>query len=60
MKYFYVTDLAQRKQMNLEYCPTDQMVADYMSKLLVGGKFKELGATWLFSLASRGVLEHKP
>jgi hypothetical protein len=37
--YFYVTDLSQRGEETIEYCPTDAMLADYMSKPLVGSKF---------------------
>jgi hypothetical protein len=40
IKYFYVTDLVDRKEVKVEYCPTDEMIADYMTKPLVGGKFK--------------------
>ena len=39
IKYFYITDLIQRNQVTIEYCPTDEMIADYMTKLLVGSKF---------------------
>jgi hypothetical protein len=39
IKYFYITDLIQRNQVRIEYCPTDAMVADYMTKPLVGAKF---------------------
>jgi hypothetical protein len=40
IKYFYVTDLVDRKEVKVEYCSTDEMIADYMTKPLVGGKFK--------------------
>jgi hypothetical protein len=40
IKYFYVTDLVGRKEVTIEYCPTDEMIADYMTKPLVGSKFK--------------------
>jgi hypothetical protein len=40
IKYFYVTDLVGRKEVTVEYCPTDEMIADYMTKPLVGSKFK--------------------
>jgi hypothetical protein len=39
IKYFYITDLIQRNEVRIEYCPTDAMVADYMTKPLVGDKF---------------------
>ena len=42
IKYFYVTDLIQRKEFQLKYCPTDQMMADYFTKPLVGKKFDDM------------------
>jgi hypothetical protein len=39
IKYFNVTDLIKRKEMETEYCQTDAMIADFMTKPLVGGKF---------------------
>ncbi len=35
-----MTDLVSRKEVNIEYCLTDEMIADYMTKPLVGSKFK--------------------
>ena len=40
IKFFYVTDLVGRKEVTIEYYPTDEMIADYMTKPLVGSKFK--------------------
>ena len=39
VKYFYITDLIERKEVSIEYCPTEEMVADYMTKPLTGAKF---------------------
>jgi hypothetical protein len=39
IKYFYITDLIKRKEVSIEYCPTDTMVADYMTKPTLGRKF---------------------
>mmetsp|Transcript_73676 Transcript_73676/g.213428 ORF Transcript_73676/g.213428 Transcript_73676/m.213428 type:complete len:334 (-) Transcript_73676:1990-2991(-) len=39
IKYFYITDLIQRGELEIEYCPTDEMIADYMTKPLTGAKF---------------------
>jgi hypothetical protein len=39
IKFFYFMDLIQRKEMEVEYCPTKEMIADYMTKPTVGGKF---------------------
>lgn len=39
IKYFYITDLIERKEVTIKYCPTDEMVSDYMTKPLTGKKF---------------------
>ena len=41
MKLFYITDLIERNEVQVKYCPTDDMIGDCMSKPLVGAKFKE-------------------
>ena len=35
-----MTELVGWKEVNIEYCPTDEVIAEYMTKPLVGGKFK--------------------
>ena len=35
-----MTDLVGQKEVNFGYFTTDEMVADYMTKSLVDGKFK--------------------
>jgi hypothetical protein len=39
IKYFYVTDLVGRNEVKIEYCSTDEMIADYNTKPVVGRKF---------------------
>ena len=39
IKFFYITDLIQHQEVSIKYCPTDQMIADYMTKPLTGQKF---------------------
>ena len=39
IRYFFITDLIQRKEVSIIYCPTDEMVADYVTKPLTGKKF---------------------
>ena len=39
IKYFYITDQLERKELVIKYCPTDDMVADYNTKPLQGSKF---------------------
>jgi hypothetical protein len=39
IKYFYITDLIKRNEIQIIYCPTEEMIADYMTKPMVGAKF---------------------
>ena len=41
IKMFYITDLIDKKEVEVQYCPTDHMIADYMTKPLTGTKFKQ-------------------
>jgi len=39
IRYFYIMDLIQRKECEIKYCPTKEMVADYHTKPLMGARF---------------------
>ena len=39
IKYFFISDCLRREQLKTEYCPTDEMDADFLSKPLQGRKF---------------------
>jgi hypothetical protein len=39
IRMFFVTDQVQKKHIEVEYCPTDEMTGDYMTKPLHGRKF---------------------
>jgi hypothetical protein len=39
IKYFYVTDLISRDEVEIEYCNMDEMLGDYNTKPVVGRKF---------------------
>ena len=39
IRYFFVTDYANKGDINIKFCPTDAMTADFMSKSLHGKKF---------------------
>ena len=41
IRYFYITDQIKCGTVRIEYCPTDKMTRDYMSKGLQGVKFKK-------------------
>ena len=40
IRLFHAKDLIERKEVVVKYCPTDEMLADYMSKPLVGKAFR--------------------
>ena len=39
IRYFYITDCVKRKEFQIQYCPTDDMWADFLTKPLQGKKF---------------------
>ena len=39
IKYFFIKDCYERQELDIKYCPTDKMVADYFTKPLQGKKF---------------------
>ena len=39
IKYFYITDQLERKEVEIEYCPTDEMIGDFNTKPLQGSKY---------------------
>ena len=41
IRLFFVTDQKEKGHISIKFCPTDQMVADYMTKPLHGAKFKQ-------------------
>ena len=41
IRYFTIKDYLDRGEFELEYCPTDKMTADYMSKPLQGKLFDQ-------------------
>ena len=40
IRYFFVADVQERKQIVMEYCPTDEMIGDFFTKPLQGAKFR--------------------
>jgi hypothetical protein len=39
IRFFFIKDRIASKEIELEYCPTDQMVGDFYTKPLQGAKF---------------------
>jgi hypothetical protein len=44
IRYFFVSDRIQNKEMRVEYCPTDDTWGDFFTKTLQGSKFKRMRA----------------
>jgi len=40
IRYFFLTDQVERGNLSIEFCPTNEMVGDYMTKPLQGEKFR--------------------
>jgi hypothetical protein len=40
IRYFFVADVAKRKHITMQYCPTDEMIGDFFTKPLGGAKFR--------------------
>jgi hypothetical protein len=36
IKYYYITDVIKRKLVQIKYCPTSEMIADYIAKPFAG------------------------
>ena len=41
IRYFFIKDRITSKEIEVQYCPTDNMLADYHTKPLQGAKFKQ-------------------
>ena len=40
VRYFYVTDKIENKELSIEYCATEEMTADFFTKPLQGSSFQ--------------------
>jgi hypothetical protein len=41
--YFFVTDRIRAEEISLKWCPTGEMIADFLTKLLQGAMFWKFG-----------------
>ena len=41
IKYFLITDHVEKGDVEIKYCPTDNMICNYMTKSLQGVKFNK-------------------
>ncbi len=42
IRFFFITDQVNMKEVPIEWCPTKKMVADFMTKSLQGSHFRNL------------------
>ncbi len=42
IRYFFITDRVNMKEISIEWCPTKEMVVDFMTKPLQGSHFRNL------------------
>ena len=41
VQYFFISDQVNQENLNVQYCPMDEMIGDFMSKPLQGSKFRK-------------------
>ena len=41
IRYFLLTDQAEKGNVKIDYCSTDNMITNYMTKPLQGNKFRK-------------------
>jgi hypothetical protein len=41
IRYFFINDQKEKGKIQIEFCPTDNMIGDYMTKPLHGKRFKQ-------------------
>ena len=41
LRYFFITDRIEKKDLQVKFCPTDDMIANYMTEPLKGMKFRK-------------------
>ena len=57
IRYFFVKDRIKNGDVSVEFCPTDEMWADYFTKPLQGAKFLEIRRVIMNEPSGRSVLE---
>ena len=41
IRYFFITDQVEKRNLTIEHCPTDEMLVDFYTKPLQGEKFRK-------------------
>jgi hypothetical protein len=55
IRYFFITDRISKGEVRVEWCPTKDMVADFMTKPLQGSLFKKFRDLIMGALPSKSV-----
>lgn len=55
VRYFFITDRISKGEVRVEWCPTNEMVADFMTKPLQGSTFKRFRDLIMGALPMREV-----
>ena len=55
VRYFFITDRISKGEVRVEWCPTKDMVADFMTKPLQGSAFREFRDLIMGSLSVKEV-----
>ena len=55
MRYFFITDRISKGEVRVEWCPTGDMVADFLTKPLQGSIFKKFRDVIMGALPMREV-----
>ena len=42
IRYHYIREVVQKKEIELEYCPSEEMIADALTEPLLKGQFEKL------------------
>ena len=57
IRYFFVKDRIANGEVHVDFCPTDEMWADYFTKPLQGAKFLQIRRVIMNEPGGRSVLE---
>jgi hypothetical protein len=60
IRYFFIADRVSKGDLSIAWCPTEEMVGDYMTKPLQGAKFRRFRDTIMGVTRKFGVPANRP
>jgi hypothetical protein len=60
IRYFFIADRVSKGDLSIAWCPTEEMVGDYMTKPLQGAKFRKFRDTIMGVTRKFGVPGNRP